>query len=251
MKGASKVIMGATLVMVVSLAIVLGLVLVLLAELYCTLLLRRRRLRVTSSDPTTTTVIPASPLTNISSPETLQSQNNLGSPRSYYAPGVLQAPRSLFFPAVSQKENKSLDVHTQEESNTSSCPIREIAIQISSSDANNERKSCIGHAESLVYISNPVYDNDANRVSRVETPFETPDSSPSRLERGRSSSSSCSESIPAVTPPLSPMKKLPAEACSVSLRDVRSLGTSGSDSVSNNGVSSSSSSGSPCTSPSW
>ena len=43
MKGASKVIMGATLVMVVSLAIVLGLILVLLVELYCSLLLRRRR----------------------------------------------------------------------------------------------------------------------------------------------------------------------------------------------------------------
>ncbi|XP_002514319.2 uncharacterized protein LOC8284810 [Ricinus communis] len=296
MKEASKVIMGATLVMVVSLAIVLGLVLVLLAELYCTLLLRRRQLLITSSNPTTTTatatIISASPAANASSPEHSLPQNHSASPHSYYAPGILQAPRSLFFPAASYKENKAaetknqlsqlhhiLDVHTQElntspqriglvktsPSSTSLATlphqIREIPIQISSANAND--KACIGGVgESFVYISNPIYDNDASRPSRVETPFETPDSSPSRLETGGSSSSSSSgeeeiaqpspsspRSLP-LTPPLTPMKKLPAEACSVSLRDARSLGTSGSDSVSINGLSSSSS-GSPCTSPSW
>ncbi|XP_059287638.1 uncharacterized protein LOC132040957 [Lycium ferocissimum] len=34
----------------------------------------------------------------------------------------------------------------------------------------------------LVYISNPIYDNEACRPSRGDTPFETPDSSPSCLE---------------------------------------------------------------------
>ncbi|XP_060170604.1 uncharacterized protein LOC132601541, partial [Lycium barbarum] len=104
----------------------------------------------------------------------------------------------------------------------------------------------------LVYISNPIYDNEACRPSRGDTPFETPDSSPSRLETilfsreddngsGQSSSSSPSSF------PLTPMKKLPAEACSVSLRDARSLGTSGSSNSNNSLLSS----GSPCTSPSW
>lgn len=108
-----------------------------------------------------------------------------------------------------------------------------------------------------MYISNPIYDNDASRVSGVNTPFETPDSSPSRLEMAGSSSgedeiaqpSPSSPSSP-LTPPLTPMKKLPAEASSISLRNARSLGTSVSDSNSNHGLSSSSS-GSPCTSPSW
>lgn len=286
MKGASKVIMGATLVMVVSLAIVLALVLVLLAELYCNLLLRRRRLRKTFNNTaasTTTTTITASPTTNNSSTQAPQTQNQSPSTplSSYYAQGVLQAPRSLFFPAVSCKEERDqhpqlhhvLEVHTQEPSAspqqiglintqpptsfvTSQHQIREISMQIGSNNVCND-KPCAGGGGQFVYISNPIYDNDASRQSRVDTPYETPGSSPSRLETGGSSgdeeiaqpSSSSPHSI-SVTPPLTPMKKLPAEACSVSLRNARSLGTSGSDSVSNNGLSSSSS-GSPCTSPSW
>ncbi|OAY27322.1 mediator of RNA polymerase II transcription subunit 1 [Manihot esculenta] len=285
MKGASKVIMGATLVMIVSLAIVLALILVLLAELYCSLLLRRRRLLgITSSNATTTAAgTTTSPTFNASSP---QPQNRRDAPHTtYYAPGVLHAPRSLFFPAVSCKRNKAtemkdqlsqihyiLDVHTQESNsssqqlgliNTSSTKlvtsphqIREIPIRISSSDVNE--KACGGSGEPFVCISNPIYDNEASRESKVETPFETPGSSPSRLETGGSSSdeeiahpSTSSPHSPPATPPLTPMKKLPAKACSVSLRDARSLGTSGSDIVSNNGLSSSSSSVSPCTSPSW
>ncbi|KAK3041672.1 hypothetical protein RJ639_001482, partial [Escallonia herrerae] len=107
---------------------------------------------------------------------------------------------------------------------------------------------CGGCREHLVYISNPIYDNEDGRPSRAETPFETPDTSPSRLETGGSSGDEDrDQSIPSsppslpTTPPLTPMKKLPTEACSVSLRDARSLGTSGSDSNSNNGRSSSSS----------
>ncbi|KAF9662514.1 hypothetical protein SADUNF_Sadunf18G0061100 [Salix dunnii] len=238
--------MGATLAMVVSLAIVLALVL----------------------SPQPQNQSPSLPLS------------------SYYAHGVLRAPRSFLFPAVSSnKENKMvetrkelhrvLEVHTQEFNpslspqqlgliNTSppstafvSSPhqVEEIPIQFRSSNACND-KECAGCGEHFVYISNPIYDNDASRPSRADTPYETPDSSPSRLEiDGSSSGEEEIASPPAplpvpVTPPLTPMKKLPAEACSVSLRDARSLGTSGSDSVSNNGLSSSSS-GSPCTSPSW
>lgn len=281
MKGASKVIVGATLVMVVSLAIVLGLVLVLLIELYCSLLLRRRRLRNTT--PNTTT--------NISSSLPTQTQEQSASPlSSFYAQGVLDAPRSLLFPDVSSKETKVemknqsfqphhsvLDSHTQEPNTSPHClgiisqsspptpfitsprPTQDTAAQVGSNSARNDkaRGGSIG-GEHFVYISNPIYDNDASRLSMADTPFETPDTSPSRLESGGGSSSedeiaqaspSSPQPVPN-TPPLTPMKKLPAEACSVSLRDARSLGTSGSDSVSNNGHSSSSS-GSACTSPSW
>ncbi|KAJ0030359.1 hypothetical protein Pint_13161 [Pistacia integerrima] len=209
--------MGATLAMVVSLAIVLGLILVLLVELYCSLLLRRRQLRNTTSNTTTTiNSIPSQPL---------QTQDRSASP--------LASPPTSFI--------------------TSPQPIQETPLQVgtnSSCRANEEANYGGDGGEDFVYISNPIYDNDASRLSRADTPFETPDTSPSRLETGGSSGEASSQHSLPITPPLTPMKKLPAEACSVSLRDARSLGPSRSDSVSNNGLSSSSS-GSPCTSPSW
>lgn len=267
MKGTSKVIMGATLVMVVSLAIVLGLILVLLAELYCSLLLRRRQLRnSTHSDTPTATVTTSTTATNpSSSSQPLHSKDESSTPphsTSFYAQGVIQAPRSLLFPAVSAIEDESetkklhcqlqhiIDVQTQE-SNTSP---RQIGLVSSSSPPTPCNDKASGCGEHFVYISNPIYDNDA-LPSGVEdsTPFETPDTSPSRLEMG--STSGDDEEVPQPsspnTPPLTPMKKLPAEACSVSLRNARSFGTSGSDSNSCNNGRSSSSSGSPCTSPSW
>ncbi|KAL5978244.1 hypothetical protein ACLOJK_029361, partial [Asimina triloba] len=48
----SKLVMGTLLLVGVSLLIVLGLVLVLLAELYCSFLSRRRRIPVTNSSAT-------------------------------------------------------------------------------------------------------------------------------------------------------------------------------------------------------
>ncbi|KAK2451813.1 hypothetical protein QL285_010830 [Trifolium repens] len=124
--------------------------------------------------------------------------------------------------------------------------------------------SCLEEKNQLVYISNPIYENEEEKESGLEldTPFETPDSSPSHLKKSDSSSDDVEDEIqvevevdsPCYTPPLTPMKKLDAEACSVSLRDVRSLGTTnGSDSIISRSVNglSSSSSVSPSTSPSW
>ncbi|KAE7998750.1 hypothetical protein FH972_003261 [Carpinus fangiana] len=260
MRGTSKVIMGATLVMVVSLAIVLGLILVLLAELYCSLLLRRRQLRNTTSDTPTATA------TNTSSSQPSQSKDESSTPphSSFYSQGVLHAPRSLLFPAVSSIEDEGetkklhcqlhhiVDVQTQE----SNASPRQIGLVSASSPPTPCNDKASGCGEHFVYISNPIYDNDAmaSGVDRdSSTPFETPDTSPSRLEMGGSSGDD-DEEVPQpsspTTPPLTPMKKLPAEACSVSLRNTGSIGTSGSDSNSCNGPSSSSSS-SPCTSPSW
>ncbi|GMI81249.1 hypothetical protein HRI_001794200 [Hibiscus trionum] len=112
--------------------------------------------------------------------------------------------------------------------------VQEISIQVGTGSTTD----CKDNGEdNFVYISNPIYDNGAS-CSKPDTPFETPNSSPSHHVKILYS------------PPMSPIKKLPARACSVSLRDASSLVTSGSDSNSNNGVSSSSI-GSPCTSPSW
>ncbi|XP_022749816.1 uncharacterized protein LOC111299102 [Durio zibethinus] len=284
--------MGATLVMVVSIAIVLGLILVLLAELYCSLLLRRRQLKESTSGSTVsntaTAAVAATTPTNATSsfpPQDNHQDQSTSSLSSFYAHGVLHAPRNFLFPAVlpcKQKrlENENhltylhqvLEVHVHESNTsphqigilsptspstsfaTSPNPVQEISVQVGTRSTNTCSGPCV---ENFVYISNPIYDNDAGSP---DTQFETPDTSPSRLESSGSSGDDdgkaqpCQSHVrhysPPMTPPLSPMKKLPAQACSVSLRDARSLGTLGSDSNSKNGPSSSSS-GSPFTSPSW
>ncbi|XP_022144889.1 uncharacterized protein LOC111014459 [Momordica charantia] len=294
MQGTSKVILGATLIMVVSLAIVLGLILVLLAELYCSLLLRRRRLQVSPPAATSnSSPDPVSTAANISEslPSAPPKNNNRSatSLSSWYAHGVLTAPRNFLFPIVpcvidnkvaeaksqSSQLHQVIDIDAQESSFSphriglistpssrfiSASPDLSISKVCSQSKLSPTRAcndSSSNGSDHFMYISNPIYDNDAIRPSRGDTPFETPNSSPSGLERCGSSEedeivaspSSTIRSLPN-TPPLTPMKKLPAEACSVTLRDARSRGTSGSDSNTNNGLSSSSS-GSPCTSPSW
>ncbi|GAB4852577.1 hypothetical protein Ancab_016790 [Ancistrocladus abbreviatus] len=286
MKGTSKMIMGGTLVMVLSLAIVLGLVLVLLAELYCSLLPRRRRLKHCT---TTVTTSAAAAAANTSQPQ----EQPVPSPLSrFYSQGVLHAPRSFLFPKLPSKREQVDNIEKQrfkfhhfltiqpEEWKAKESPPQPLLTASpspsyiplcqpgpstnSSMLEEQEGGKAHGHhdqlchggcsKEQLVYISNPIYDNDATgRLGKVEaTPFETPDTSPSRLETGGSSGeeeraklSPCSPSS-AMTPPLTPMKELPAKACSIALRDANSLATSGSDSNAT-----SSSSGSPCTSPSW
>ncbi|XP_020220634.1 uncharacterized protein LOC109803460 [Cajanus cajan] len=284
MKGTSKVIMGATLVMVVTLAVVLVLIFVLLAELYCSLLHRRRHLQNSNSNntiPATTTTQPTTARANASSPSHTTSHPQQQSPpfRSIYAQGVLQAPRSILLPAISCKEDKAgprkhyselhqvvqIQIQPRESNSIASPspppsfvsiapskPNHQHPLPMGKNPCHNDNKLCSG-GEHLMYISNPIYENDESQGSGANTPFETPDTSPSRLEKVGSSeedeATPCVTHSPPYTPPLTPMKKLPAEACSVSLRGARSLGTSCSDSRSNNGLSSSS--GSPCTSPSW
>ncbi|KAG4999218.1 hypothetical protein AAZX31_08G038200 [Glycine max] len=261
MKGSSKVIMGATLVMVVTLAVVLVLIFVLLAELYCSLLRRRRHLRNRNSNNTipsaTTARANASPSHTASQPQ----QESTPPFRSIYAQGVLQAPRNILLPAVSSKEEKAgprkqnhysqLDQFLQVESPSPPPSFISIAPASKPNLCHDDDKQapCTGGEQQLVYISNPIYENESQGSGADTPPFETPDTSPSRLERSGSSEEDDEATLACVTPPLTPMKKLPAEASSVSLRDARSLATSCSDSRSNNGLSSSSAS--PCTSPSW
>ncbi|OIW10022.1 hypothetical protein TanjilG_32762 [Lupinus angustifolius] len=284
MKGTSKVIMGATLVMVVILAIVLGLILVLLTELYCSLLLRRRRhfrntIPTTTTTQTTTATENASPSPSHTSQSHSHPQQQPPPPTppfsNIYSQGVAQARRSFFLPSLTSKE----DIATQKKlhaelhhvgvlaasseprsflSKPSPKPTKENPLQGSSSGnlSVNHAKPCNG-GEHLVYISNPIYGSDRSNVSGEDTLFETPNTSPSHLETSGSSeeddmamTSPCGTHSPPHAPVLTQMKKLTPEACSDSLKDARSLGTSASGSHTNNGVTSSSS-GSPCTSPSW
>ncbi|KAK9697719.1 hypothetical protein RND81_08G056100 [Saponaria officinalis] len=279
MKGSSKVIMGATMAMVIVLVFVLALVLVLLAELYCSLLLRRRKLNASK---------PASLSENISISTPHQTQGMLS---SFYAQGVLDAPRSFLFPKPPrERENRvgfddveKVQLHGKlheflrvqsphqlglPSSSPSPSYISLIRSQIEPEpkpkpeiepELDSDIEACHGcKRENLMYISNPIYDNEAARTSRVDTPFETPDSSPSRMGRTESGSSGDEKEMEMGNPsslPLTPMKELPTKSRSVVSRDVpRSLGNSISDSNNTHSHvdrSSSSSSETPCTSPSW
>lgn len=260
MKGTSKFIMGATLVMVVSLAIVLGLILVLLAELYCSLLLRRRQLRrKTNTIPISTTQTTTTISNHASSPSHTPQHSPSPPPfcNDFYSQGVLQAPRSFLFPCKDEPNATPRGIGLV---SVSSSPLASFLarapphslLQVGASDnespcVDNNKYSCGGVEQHLVYISNPIYENEEGKASGAnDTPFETPHTSPSRLERSGSSGEDDDHAgaqgspppPPSVTPPLTPMKKLPAQGSSVSLRGATSLGTSGSG-------------GAPCTSSSW
>lgn len=225
MKGTSNLIILLTLVLVVSLAMVLGLILLLLAELYCSPFLQRRRNRrrqFTTPNATTTGDNPS-----IHSHAHSHSHSTLD---------------SFLYPADASYDIEKQPTQTNSPENQDS------------GGAQCQDKMEIRNGSPLVYISNPVFDGESRSGKMMEdddTPFETPDSSPSRLGTEESSGDDEREEISSkvvITPPLTPMKKLPAEAVSVCLKDVRSLGTSGSDTNSNNGASSSPLT--PCTSPS-
>ncbi|XP_058727271.1 uncharacterized protein LOC131598702 [Vicia villosa] len=285
MKDTSKVIIGATLVMVVTLAFVIALILVLLAELYCSLLLHRHKLKNKNTHQTLTNT--KTTLTSVSSPSQSHSHSPQNSPpqppqnfANFYSQGVLQPPRNFLFPCMENiskeqqiKLHHVINIQTHDESLVSSptlsmspflsrAPPQQKNTTTHQSSNVGEVSSCLEEKKDFVYISNPIYENEEGKESGVKenTPFETPNTSPSHLEKSDSSSSCDNDDgdivaaeVDAHTPPLTPMKKLDAEACSVSLRDVRSLGTNGSDSMISHSVNglSSSSSDSPSTSPSW
>lgn len=236
MKG-NAVMMGATIVMVAAVAIVLSLVLLLLAELYCTLLLRKRR-RNPNTTPSSTSIPIATTAAAAAAPSLC----------SFYAQGVIRAPRSFLFPTALPSENpnseKQLIFHNNlRYSSSARIDHRDTASPDSTSTSG-------GGADQLIYICNPMYDGEeAKIIGNTDSPFETPATSPSKLdiETGRSSSSGGS-SPPISTPQLTPMKKLPAEGASVPLN---SMCTTPSESNTIFGGASSSSSASPSTSPSW
>ncbi|XP_026397892.1 probable serine/threonine-protein kinase DDB_G0272282 [Papaver somniferum] len=309
MKGSAKLVMGATLILVVSLAIVLALILVLLAELYCSLLFRKRRYRTNTATTATTTPAATSPQASLHSSTTSVQLSNV------YAHGVFLAPRNILYPSIVHKQEEEICKNQQKhqffkpydhqshhhqvleilnlDPNNTPSPFSSLTAspatmqqihhqEVAESEITAVRvnigSSVCGSAadKHLVYISNPIYDNELSYkhsgvagggggggggesgICSNATPFETPESSPSHLEmdweeedrRNEKGSSELSpnSSLETMTPPLTPMKKLlPMEACSsvsVSLRDARSIDTSGSS----HGLSCSSS---LSTSPSW
>ncbi|KAM3321027.1 hypothetical protein P3S67_008229 [Capsicum chacoense] len=264
MKGStSKIIMASILIMVVTLAIILGLVLVLLVEFFCSFLLRRAQRSKTPVNFETTSTTQLSPqnqrskcATNfaIELPSADRQQEQSIAPittnlSSFYAKGVLHAPRNYLFPTISTKDHHYYNFDDLEIVHANVIPYPKL-VQCSTSSTS---ASATMDNQQFVYISNPMYDSD---TIALDTPFETPNSSPSCLEIMCCSSEeeeNCRISSISSTPSsvlLTPMKQLPAEACSISLGDVRSsLGTSRSGSINSNN--SFSSSGTPCTSPSW
>ncbi|XP_049346919.1 uncharacterized protein LOC125811467 [Solanum verrucosum] len=250
----SKIIMGAILIMVVTLAIILGLLLVFLVEFFCSLLLSRRQRSKTPVNSGTTSITQPSPqcqrskrgtnfaITSTTQPPPLECQSIApitSSHSSFYAQlGVLHVPRTYLFPKISTKDHHNIDDLEIVQNMSYPKLVHEVqSHQCSTSSTTIE--------EQFIYISNPIYDN--TKIDH-DTPFETPDTSPSCLELIIDSSSeegeeNCGISTCSSTPSsvlLTPMKKLPIEACSISLR---------SGSINSNNYTSSS--GSPCTSPSW
>ncbi|XP_077216505.1 uncharacterized protein LOC143851070 [Tasmannia lanceolata] len=246
MKSTTKLVMGATLITGVTLLLVMALLLVLVAELYCSLLLRKRRLLQTPNKT-----------------HTPSEQNKSEDPKKMpcsssnaYAQGVLDPPpRSFLLGFGKEENNRELEPPRSIPTGTTYTNLHYFIGLVSTEEEEHvdvvEEKDVGSSNEEFVYISNPIYEEGC--VVSSSTSFETPDTSPSRLEMedGCSQvcyySSPCSSSGPSVlTPPLTPMKKLPLTASSVTLID------GGSSLVaSDSNVASSSSSDSPCTSPSW
>ncbi|KAL0410670.1 UNVERIFIED_CONTAM: hypothetical protein Slati_3656700 [Sesamum latifolium] len=221
MKESSKVMMGAALLLAITVAIVLTLLLLLLADLYCSLLLRTRHHHHDHHHPP-----PTPPTTAAHAP----------SLTTFYAQGVLRAPRSFLFPTTTPENHLHISTNHYSSALHSNhdpwLPQEAAASSLPSATTTASTTS----QEHLIYICNPIYDGEeAIRMMSKEqddTPFETPGTSPSRLEI--TSTLSTTPSSPATTPPLTPMKKLPAEGSSVSLRDARSICTTPSDSNTNN-----------------
>ncbi|XP_024979787.1 putative protein TPRXL [Cynara cardunculus var. scolymus] len=235
MKAASNLIMWLAMVLLVSLAMVLGLVLLLLAELYCSPLISRCCCHH-HLQPTTTTGNDSDGHSQSHSDASPSPLHSLTTPTDTSD----DIEKQLHQPPENQDSGR-----TQHQDKSGQGKVA-------------TGKRCSGDSVngcSIVYISNPIFDDENGRGSTVagddddddKTPFETPDTSPSRLE---TEDSSGDEEISSSRTPLTPMKKLPAGACTVAQKDGgRLMGAWGSDTNSKNDVSSSSSS-TPSTSPS-
>ncbi|XP_057538060.1 uncharacterized protein LOC130815588 [Amaranthus tricolor] len=248
--------MGATMAILIILAIVMCLVFVLLAELYCSILLRRRKLNDKNPDQ--------SMVANPRNPQQPQNQNQLiPSPlSSFYAQGVLDAPRNFLFPKLPinteiderpkhGKLHQFLRVQSPQLLGLASSSLSSSTLQMQQPNSKPEINIEVEfEGKNLMYISNPIYDNEVSGVGA--TPFETSDSlPPSQLDRNEEKKENEKEmKWSPCSLPLSPMKEVPAKADeSVCLRDAGCLGSSCSES--NTRIAQFSSSASPHTSPSW
>ncbi|KAI4376621.1 hypothetical protein MLD38_014362 [Melastoma candidum] len=167
MKPTTQVIMGATLVMAASIAIVLALVLILLAELYCSLLLRRsRRLQP-----------PEQPVDAVPPPPSTAIVKVGGAPNPL---GVLDAPRSLPLSSPSPVQKELLAITSRRDQNPTFTPQCQLGLLPA---LPSPALTSLSYAmdEHLVYISNPIYNDDGSREKPLHSPFETPDTSSSEV----------------------------------------------------------------------
>lgn len=299
MQRISKLAMGSAMVVVVCLSLVVVLLLMLYVELCCSFLWRRRWRRRQLQTPLPTTAASCGggvlPCTNpqkklqgddevFTSPSAGQEggsvvfsplQKPAVSPTTaaaayYYAHGVLQTPAGFFFTTVPHPAALAASTKQGEGPGSKEMPLHFVGVIPSPRSATRRGAACDSGSgytseEHFVCISNPIYEGACSSTAAGDdgdggcTPFETPDTSPSRLEvddngdednEDEGELERCENS-----PALKPMKKLPPAlplgtptACLADGR--RSLATSMSVTDTNR-PSSSSSSDSPGTSPSW
>ncbi|KAL5214624.1 hypothetical protein ABZP36_003776 [Zizania latifolia] len=191
--GMSRLAVGVSLMVALSLALFLTIVVLLLADLFCSHLRRRRADGEVSPQRLPMKLGLASPARtatgedDAASVATTTREALSGTPPFYYAHGVMQAPDT---------KDLLLAIPKLEAAVWRWSPARRSSPSASSS-SNSDRFVC---------ISNPVYERGAApaaaaaEAAGADTPFETPDASPSPFgitEEGEFS------------PPLSAMRKLP------------------------------------------
>ncbi|CAN6449752.1 unnamed protein product [Victoria cruziana] len=247
--------MGGAVVIVLCLVLLLALLLVFIfAELYYTSVLRSR-LGLPTSATTAVPMVhaaesPAHAEIPLSGSPTYSEDVPKLFPNGLYSPGVFANPGFLF----SIKE-EAIAEETLESPSTFPTDLHFIGLLHPSKAATSVTYSADPASPSLpvranspgdgefVCISNPIYEVSVT-ISNDTTPFETPVSSPSKLDDNSGTESPppiTAEPEDVMTPPLTPMK-LPLTASSVRLADKSLLSSSCSDCSSSESV---------CTSPSW
>lgn len=214
--GVSRLSVGVSVMVALSLAVFLTIVILLLADLFCSHL-RRRRLRADAieapphkwpkhggpaslSPPHAAgTADDASVATTATTATTTAREALTSTPPFYYAHGVMCAPsRKDLLLAIPRLEAAVWRWSPARRSSPSPSPPRS-----DEPTARGSSSSC-AHSDGLMYISNPVYERGAPAGHEHDTPFETPDASPSRY--------GITEEEPgdgAFSPPLPVMRKLP------------------------------------------
>jgi hypothetical protein len=205
--GMSKLTVGVCIMVALSLAVFLTIVILLLADLFCSHL-RRRRLRAdaemaphkrpklgvpASSPPHTADDASVATTTTTATHEALSS-----TPPFYYAHGVMCAPtRKDLLLAIPKLEAAVWKWSPARRSSPSPSPPR--------SEPTARESSSSAYSDGFLRISNPVYERRTTAAPggyEEDTPFDTPDASPSPggiTEEGEG----------AFSPPLSMMRKLP------------------------------------------
>ncbi|CAM0901994.1 unnamed protein product [Alopecurus aequalis] len=213
--GMSGLTVGVSVMVALSLAVFLTIVILLLADLFCSHL-RRRRLRAEDAmeaprkRPKHGGAAASSPLHTaddasvVTTTTTATHEALVSTPPFYYAHGVMCAPSS--------RKDLLLAIPKLEGAVWRWSPARRSSPSPSPSPPRSEEptaraSSSSAYSDGFLRISNPVYERGATAAGGggyEDTPFDTPESSPSRSPGGITE-----EGHGAFSPPLSMMRKLP------------------------------------------